>query len=222
MDTGPALLGTDQRGLIEERLRLGCAALGLAPTAGQRARLLQFLELLLRWNRAYNLTAVRDPVEMVSRHLLDSLSIQPFLFGDPILDLGTGAGLPGLPLAILEPKRRFWLLDANGKKVRFVRRAVLELGLENIEPVQARIETYRPGLKFSTILSRAVAADDILNAPTADWLAHPGRILLMKGRDPREDGVLEPLEHLAAPPRVHRLEVPFLDAPRHLIEVRSH
>ncbi|MBK1719956.1 16S rRNA (guanine(527)-N(7))-methyltransferase RsmG [Thiocystis violacea] len=207
------------RGDIETRLDQGVAQLGLVPTPEQRGRLLQFLDLLRRWNQTYNLTAVRDPLEMVARHLLDSLSIQPFLFGETLLDIGTGAGLPGLPLAILSPERRFWLLDGNGKKVRFVRQAVMELGLDNVEPVQARIETYRPGLKFSTIASRALAADDILRGPTLDWLARPGRLLLMKGRLAEAQAGIPGLSPASL--TIHRLTVPFLDLPRHLFELRS-
>lgn len=209
---------TDWR-LIEDRLTQGCESLGSVPTAEQQSRLLRFLGLLVHWNQAFNLTAVRDPVEMVAKHLLDSLSILPFVFGDSLLDIGTGAGLPGIPLAIMGPERRHWLLDGNGKKVRFVRQAVLELGLANVEPVQARIETYRPGRKFSTIVSRAVAENEVLSAPCADWLAQPGRLLLMKGRSPDDSAQNSALA--AASATLHRLSVPFLDVPRHLIEIRS-
>lgn len=209
---------TDWR-VIEDRLTQGCAALGLAPTAEQQSRLMGLLGLLARWNRAYNLTAVRDPLEMVAKHLLDSLSVLPFVCGDSLLDIGTGAGLPGLPLAIMVPERRHWLLDGNGKKVRFVRQAVLELGLANVEPVQARIETYRPGRKFSTIVSRAVAEPEILSAPCGDWLARPGRLLLMKGRSPDGSADAPGLPDTTA--TLHRLTVPFLDVQRHLIEFRS-
>ncbi len=205
--------------LIKDRLSQGGEALGLALAADQHERLIRFLDLLVRWNQAYNLTAVRDPLEMVARHLLDSLSVHPFLFGDRILDIGTGAGLPGLPLAILSPERHFRLLDGNGKKIRFVRQAVLDLGLGNVEPVQARIETYRPATKFSTIVSRAVAAADILSIPHAELLAPPGRLLLMKGREP--DGMPDDSGFPSSAFSVHRLHVPFLDEPRHLIEIRS-
>lgn len=204
--------------IIEDRLSQGCAALGLTPTPEQQTRLVAFLGLLVRWNQAYNLTAVRDPLEMVAKHLLDSLAIAPFLFGETVLDVGTGAGLPGLPLAILAPERRFWLLDSNNKKVRFVRQAVLELGLTNVEPVQSRIEAYRPGRKFSTIVSRAVAAEFVLPVLTADLCDRPGRLLLMKGR---ADEAADETAWAALKPIVHRLTIPFLDAPRHLIELRS-
>jgi 16S rRNA (guanine527-N7)-methyltransferase len=207
------------RQVVEQRLMQGVAELGLTPSAEQLDRLLRFLDLLARWNQAFNLTAVRDPVEMVARHLLDSLAIQPFVFGDNLLDIGTGAGLPGLPLAIMGPERRHWLLDGNGKKVRFVRQAVLELGLTNVEPVQARIETYRPGRKFSTIVSRAVAEVDVLCAPCADLLARPGRLLLMKGRLPEDSADRPGLPSTTS--TLHRLTVPFLDVQRHLIEFRS-
>ncbi|MGQ9659699.1 MAG: 16S rRNA (guanine(527)-N(7))-methyltransferase RsmG [Thermochromatium sp.] len=207
-----------QWSIIGDRLSQGCAILGLTPTPEQRARLVGFLGLLTRWNRAYNLTAVRDPLEMVAKHLLDSLAIAPFLFGETVLDVGTGAGLPGLPLAILAPERRFWLLDGNNKKIRFVRQAVLELGLSNVAPVQSRLETYRPGRKFSTIISRAVAIDSMVPRLSADLCARPGRLLLMKGRLDESGDVMT---QSSLQPIVHRLRVPFLDAPRHLIELRS-
>lgn len=210
---------TDERSLLADRLRQGVAQLGLATTDDQQRRLLQFLALLTRWNRIYNLTAIRTPLEMVAKHLLDSLAIQPFLCGDSVLDLGTGAGLPGLLLAIVEPTRRFCLLDSNGKKIRFVRQAAMELALANVEPVQARIETYRPERKFSTITSRAVADTDILRVLKTDLLARPGRLLLMKGRNPCEAPDCQRESRATA--TIHRLTVPFIDVPRHLIEIRS-
>ncbi|MFZ1537820.1 MAG: 16S rRNA (guanine(527)-N(7))-methyltransferase RsmG [Chromatiaceae bacterium] len=199
------------------RLDVGLAALGLDPSADQRRRLIQFIDLLVRWNRTYNLTAVQDPLEMVSRHLLDSLAVYPYLLGSSVLDLGTGAGLPGLPLAILDPDRRFVLLDSNGKKVRFVRQAKMDLELTNVEPIQARMESYRPGEKFATIITRGVADLNGWRLAVMPLLTSPGRLLLMKGRRP--DAVLATL--MATGPVVHRLEVPFLHAERHLIEIRQ-
>lgn len=203
---------------LARTLSQGALALGLALSEAQRDRLLGFLDLLQRWNRVYNLTAVRDPAAMVSHHLLDSLSLVPYLRGDSILDLGTGAGLPGLPLAIVEPRRRFWLLDSNGKKVRFVRQVVLELGLGNVEPVHDRIESYRPARKFSTIVTRAVASVAQIHTQALPLLERPGLLLIMKGRYPVDelaDPALAGLDLAARP-----LRVPTLDGERHLIEIR--
>ena len=154
---------------------------------------------------------------MVSHHLLDSLAVAPYLSGESILDLGTGAGLPGLPLAVVEPSRRFWLLDSNGKKVRFVRQAVLDLGIPNAEPVQSRIESYRPGRKFSTMVTRAVASIADLHAQTVPLLASPGVLLVMKGRYPGDELSHPALAGLDL--AVRPLRVPFLDGERHLIEI---
>jgi 16S rRNA (guanine527-N7)-methyltransferase len=208
----------DHQGPLAARLAAGVAALGLTLAPGQGERLLDFLALLARWNRAYNLTAVRDPPEQVSRHLLDSLVILRSLRGESVSDLRTGAGLPGLPLAICAPQRHYWLLDGNGKKVRFVRQAVLELGLTPVQPVHSRIEAYRPGRKFSTIVSRAVATIAQIAGLAVPLLERPGRLLVMKGRYPQDelqDPVLRDLD-LA----VHKLFVPFLEGERHLIEIR--
>lgn len=210
MDKGPVGL--------DARLDAGLAVMGLAPSAAQRQQLLAYLQLLARWNRAYNLTAVRDPVEMVARHLLDSLSVWPFLDGDDVLDLGTGAGLPGIPLAIVDPRRRFVLLDANGKKIRFVRQACLTLGLAGVTPVQARWDAYRPPRKFATIVARAFGPLAELRQVAAELGARPARLLAMKGREPHAE--------MADPTLVddqlirHRLAVPFIEGDRHLIEIR--
>jgi 16S rRNA (guanine527-N7)-methyltransferase len=209
---------------LRERLDAGLAAMGLSPTEAQREGLIAYVVLLARWNHAFNLTAVREPLEMVPRHLLDSLSLAPYLFGESVMDLGTGAGLPGIPLALFQPQRQFWLLDSNGKKTRFVRQAVMELGLANCEVVQARMESYRPGRKFATIVARALATLSELKALGEPLLARPGRLLLMKGRIPEAE--MGELTRSPGTPhrdglRVHRLEVPFVVGERHLIEVRT-
>lgn len=204
--------------LITPRAQLdeGLKALNLDLAETQRQRLIQFLTLMMRWNRSFNLTAVRDPREAVTRHLLDSLAVLPYLAGTPVLDLGTGPGLPGIPLAIAEPTAHFVLLDSNGKKIRFVRQAALELNLHGIEAVQARMESYRPPQKFATIISRAVAELETLWQAAEPLLASPGRLLVMKGRRPEAE-----LAALSAPtPRCHPLSVPGLNAERHLIEIR--
>lgn len=198
------------------RLENGLATLGLDAGERQVTQLIQFTELLRHWNRAYNLTAIHEPLEMVSRHLLDSLAVCPYLKGTEILDLGTGAGLPGIPLAILNPGIRFFLLDSNGKKIRFVRQAIMELGLTNVQTIQTRMESYRPIGKFATIISRAAADLETLWRVARLLLASPGTLLIMKGRWPA-DAITTLTTHS---PLVHRLEVPFLGAERHLIEIR--
>ena len=204
-----------QNTALRNRLEAGLERMAVAHDDAQIERLLLFLRLLTRWNRAYNLTAVRTPVEMVPRHLLDSLSISPFLFGTAILDAGTGAGLPGIPLAICHPDRDFELLDSNAKKIRFVRQVVLDLGLTNVTPVHMRLESYRPGRKFATIISRAVTGLSGLAAATEHLIGRPGRLLAMKGRNPAGDMDFSRPNAVL----VHRLSVPFLDGERHLIEV---
>jgi 16S rRNA (guanine527-N7)-methyltransferase len=200
------------------RLRRGAEGLDIELADSQVEQLLGYLRLLARWSRAYNLTAVRDPDEMLTRHLLDSLSVRPRLFGARVLDLGTGAGLPGLPLAVCEPDRHFVLLDGNGKKIRFVRQAAMELRLSNLEAVHCRIESYRPAHKFSTIACRAVSAIHAIHAQAAPLLGAPGRLLVMKGRYPAEELQNPALVDLDL--AVYPLQVPFLEGERHLIEIR--
>lgn len=199
------------------RLATGLAALGLDPPAGSRERLLAYLDLLVRWNRAYNLTAVRDPGEMVTRHLLDALSVLPFIQDAPLLDLGTGPGLPGIPLAIARPGLPLTLLDSNGKKTRFCTQAVAELGLPAVAVVQARAEAYQPPVPFLQVISRAFASLADLQRASAHLLAPGGRLLAMKGRRPEAE--LAEVQGEAGPPTVdvHRLTVPGLAGERHLV-----
>ena len=186
-----------------------------------RQRLLAFVRLLAKWNAAYNLTAVRDPEEMITRHLLDSLVLLPYLQGPRVLDIGTGPGLPGIPLAIARPDCFFTLLDANAKKTRFVTQALGELGLKNVEVVQTRVENYRPVEKFDTLVARAFSSiADMLN--NAQHLCAPGgRFLAMKGVYPEEELAAIPADYVVN--EVVALKVPGLDAARHLaiITLRS-
>jgi 16S rRNA (guanine527-N7)-methyltransferase len=200
----------------EASLRAGLAAMALA---GELASpLLAYLDLLARWNRAYNLTAVRDPREMVPRHLLDSLAMEPFLDGIASLaDLGTGPGLPGIPQAIARPALRVTLVEANGKKARFLREAVRTLGLANAEVAETRIEALeRPGA-FDAITARALATLPQILGFGGHLLAPGGRLLAMKGARPDAE--------IAALPRgwrlqaLHRLTVPGLEGERHLVVV---
>ncbi len=134
----------------------------------QKDQLIQLVQLLNKWNKAYNLTSVRDPQEMLVKHILDSIVVSPYLQGDRFIDVGTGPGLPGLPLAIINPTKQFVLLDSLGKRISFIRNAVRELGLTNVEPVLSRVEEYQPEQKFDGVLSRAFAS---LKDMT-DWCHH--------------------------------------------------
>jgi len=200
-----------------QQLALGLAAMSLALPQTQHQALLGYLGLLARWNRAYNLTAVRDPAVMVRRQLLDSLSILPWVDRGPLLDVGTGAGLPGIPLAIARPELNFSLLDTNGKKTRFVQQAVGELGLANVEVIRGRVEQLeRPG-HYALITSRAFATLAEMVDLTAPLLAADGGWLAMKGTDPAAE-VADLPAGLAA--EVQRLQVPGETAERHLVIIR--
>jgi 16S rRNA (guanine527-N7)-methyltransferase len=201
-----------------EQLAAGLAALHLELAAAPQQQLLGYLALLAKWNRAYNLTAVRDPAEMVSRQLLDSLSILPWVRGPRVLDVGSGGGLPGIPLAIARPDWHLTLLDSNGKKTRFLTQARLELGLHNVVVVQARAEDLRcpAGQCFDTITSRAFASLGRMLALTRHLLAPGGRWVAMKG--PAEEPHGEPLaDDLQV--QVQRLQVPGASGERRAVVI---
>jgi 16S rRNA (guanine527-N7)-methyltransferase len=174
-----------------------------------------YIAELSKWNKAYNLTAVRDSKAMVTLHLLDSLAASPWLYGKNILDVGTGAGLPGIPLALVQPDVKFTLLDTNGKKVRFVNHVAGVLELENVLPVQARVEEYEPEQLFDSIISRAFSSLADFIAGSAHALAPEGRLLAMKGKLP--DDELAELPEGWSVSRVEELHVPRLEAERHLL-----
>lgn len=200
-----------------EQLRKGLAAMDLAVSEGQQQQLLAFLSLLNKWNRAYNLTAVRDERVMVSRQLLDSLSLLPWVTTDHLLDVGAGGGLPGIPLAIVLPGTRFTLLDSNGKKTRFLNQCVLELGLDNVAVIHGRAEDCQPEQPFSQISSRAFTALDNLVGWCGQLLATDGQFLAMKGQYPDDE-----ISALPAGWQVessHSLKVPGADGERHLLIV---
>ena len=202
---------------LDRRLAAGLAVMGIPALPEQRAMLLAFLALMQKWNRTYNLTAIRDPSTAVDLHLLDSLTVWPYLHGHRVLDVGTGAGLPGVPLALMSPERAFALLDSNAKKTRFVQQAVIELGLKNVDVVTARVEQYRPASGFDTVLARAYAGLQDILADTAGLLAPHGKLLAQKGQVPAEE--IESIKHHTV--RVHRLAIPRVKAERHLIEIAA-
>ncbi|MFI4889473.1 MAG: 16S rRNA (guanine(527)-N(7))-methyltransferase RsmG [Steroidobacterales bacterium] len=202
----------------ERRLLVdGAAELGVAISGAQQTATLQLVDALEAGNAQFNLTAIRDREGMLRKHVLDSLSLQPFLHGQRIADIGTGAGFPGLPLAIVNPGRQFTLVEATGKKARFVVQTAAMLGLTNTEVVNRRAEDYRPPQPFDTVIARALASIDAFIAFAGHLCAPDGRLLAMKGKRPDEE--------IAAMPRgfrvlaVHRLRVPGLPDERHLIEI---
>jgi len=195
----------------------GLARLGLPLAPDRVEALLRYLELLGKWSRTYNLTAVRHPATMVVRHLLDSLAVSGYVSGGRLLDVGTGPGLPGMVLAIARPALHCVLLDANGKKTRFCIQAAAVLGLSNVEVVQARIETYRSRQRFSSVTARAFGTVRELVDLTAPLCAPDGRVLAMKGAYPAaEIGEVARVQECA---KVIPLFVPGLDAERHLVVV---
>ncbi|TDX28795.1 16S rRNA m(7)G-527 methyltransferase [Modicisalibacter xianhensis] len=202
----------------EQRLDQGLDRLGIAIDTQARERLLALLALLHKWNRAYNLTAVRSAEEMVTRHLLDSASVMPLVRGPRLLDVGSGPGLPGLVLAILDPQLAVTLLDSNGKKVRFQRQAVLELGLDNVTPVQARVEAYRVEAPFEQIISRAFASLSDFVELTEPLLAADGEWLAMKGRAAEQESQALPASIALVERR--ELHVPGDEASRQLLRLR--
>ncbi len=184
--------------------------------AGAEEAMLAYLGELMAWNRAYNLTGVKQPLEMVAWHLLDSLSVAPFLHGESVADAGSGAGLPGIPLALACPGRRFTLLESRRKRVSFLRHVVRHLALENVEVAHTRVEDYHNGRgAFDSVAARALARLDALAPLCAPLCAPGGRILAMKGRAPAVE--LQALGENYTVQGVQRLQVPGLPGERHLL-----
>lgn len=204
--------------LLAEHLAHGIEQLGLNTTPEIRQKMLKYLVLLQKWNKVYNLTAIRQPEQMVSNHLLDSLAVLPYLWPGRWLDVGCGAGLPGIVLALMRPQWMFTLLDSNSKKISFVRQAIIELGLRNVNVCCARVEKWQPQEKFDGIISRAFAETSEFIALTRHLLAEGGRWVAMKGEPGSE------LNHLPPDTEVERiipLKVPELDAARGLVILKA-
>lgn len=182
-------------------------------------KLLAYLELLHTWNRVYNLTAIHDLEESVLLHIIDSLSIKPYLNGTYLIDVGTGAGLPGIPLALTCPDKKFTLLDSNSKKTRFLSQAMYELPLNNIEVVHARCEDFKPVQKFDSILSRAFASIQVMLETTQHLLSEQGQFLAMKGVYP--DAEIKAISSEFEVIAVHNLEITGLEAERHLVCIKK-
>ena len=181
----------------------------------QKDQLIELVNLLNKWNKAYNLTSVRDPQEMLVKHILDSLVVSPYLQGDRFIDVGTGPGLPGLPLAIINPDKQFVLLDSLGKRVSFIRNAVLKLRLTNVTPVLSRVEEYQPEEKFDGVLSRAFASLKDMTEWCHHLLSSDGLFYALKGIYHQEE--VQNLNDIFTVEKVVSLNVPTLVGERHLV-----
>ncbi len=204
--------------MLEHALEQGLDALGIECPLEVRERLLDYVRLLAKWNRVYNLTAVREPLDMVHRHLLDSLAVLPHLQAlnaRRVLDVGTGGGLPGILLALMLPQVHFVLLDSNSKKTRFVQQAVAELGLKNVDVAHVRAEGYHPDAAFDVVISRAFSSLRDMAEKAGGYCDPEGMLLAMKGAYPAQE-----LAELPAGFTLHEsisLQVPGVDEERHLV-----
>lgn len=203
---------------LHSQLAWGLEALGIAAGCEMKQKLLAYVALLQKWNRVYNLTAVREPIKMLTHHVLDSIAIVPHLQGRTLLDVGSGAGLPGIPVACVLPQSQVVLLDSNQKKSSFQQQAVIELGLTNVEVVNARIELWETTRVFDTVVSRALADITEFVRAAARLCAADGMLAAMKGADPAQE--LAHLPDNLAVTRVVPLHVPGLSAERHLVLIR--
>jgi 16S rRNA (guanine527-N7)-methyltransferase len=206
--------------VLKEKLQALVAQTDIELTDDQVDQLIQYVSLLDKWNKAYNLTSVRDPQEMLIKHILDSLVVGKLLSGNSFIDVGTGPGLPGIPLAILYPERNFVLLDSLGKRITFLRQVVYQLKLTNVTPIQSRVEKYIPELPFDGVLSRAFSSlQDMVS-----WCQHlidveTGRFYALKGQYPADevDALPDNIKLITS----HQLNVPELTGERHLIELKK-
>jgi len=218
--------------MYKQEIQQQLVKLDFSLTGTAQNKLCQLLDLLIKWNKAYNLTAVRDPNEMVVLHLLDSLAPLPFVEGESVLDVGTGAGFPGLPMAIARPAWQFTLLDSNSKKTRFVTQAVIELGLENVQVVTGRAENSKLNQQFNTVICRATFSLGDFLTKTYPHCVNKGLFLALKGSYPKQEiaevfaaaGSGSAYRDLVTKLHLEKTEsinVPDLDAERHLVLIRN-
>ncbi|GBG13763.1 16S rRNA (guanine527-N7)-methyltransferase [Novimethylophilus kurashikiensis] len=201
----------------EQLLGDGLSALGLALSRETQEKLLEYLALISKWNKVHNLTAVRDPEEMVGLHLLDSLAVLPHLKCSTLLDVGSGAGLPGIPLALARPDLKVTILDSSHKKTTFQRQAKAELGISNLEVVCSRVEQFKPAQQFDCVISRAFSDIAEFLKLTAHLVEPDGHWLAMKGVYPYEELAQAGLENVEVVP----LSVPGVEAHRHLVRIEA-
>lgn len=203
--------------MLSAQLEAYLAAINLPATAEQKKQLIDFVGMLNKWNKAYNLTSVRDPEAMLIRHIMDSLVVSKHLQGERFIDVGTGPGLPGIPLAIMNPDKTFVLLDSLGKRIRFQKQVAFELGIHNISSVESRVEAFQPEQKFDGVLSRAFASiQDMLT-----WCHHlpteNGQYYALKGQLNDEEMQQIPAGFVVKD--IIELKVPKLDEQRHLLKI---
>lgn len=192
---------------------------GMDIPAEQQAKLIGYVQMLDKWNKAYNLTSVRDPKEMVIKHIMDSIVVSQHLIGENFIDVGTGPGLPGIPLAIVNPEKSFTLLDSLGKRIRFIRQVIHELGILNVNPVQSRVEEFQPEMGFDAVLSRAFASiHDMVS-----WCHHlpneHGSFFALKGQI--DETELAQLPNFCSVIDIKPLMVPCLEGQRHLVILKK-
>lgn len=211
-------LSDELHSALRSALHRGLSALKIELSDSQQSSLLEYLALLSRWNKTYNLTAIRDERAMVQKHLLDSLAVLPHLQGSRCIDVGTGAGLPGIPLAIALPERQFSLLDSNGKKTRFLTHACSALALKNVSVIKSRVADFVPSQCYDTVLSRAFASLGDMIAGCQHLLAADGEFLAMKGQHPSDE--LQPLQTSAYRVSIVDLRVPGVSEDRCLVRIR--
>lgn len=204
---------------LSKKIAQGINKLGLSVSEQQLSQFQEIIERLIKWNKAYNLTAIRDPEQMVILHLFDSLSIAPLLRPGRLLDVGTGPGYPGIPLAILEPNREYVLLDSNGKKTRYLKQLVHEMKLKQVTVLDSRVEQWQPDRPFDVIVSRAFASLQKMTDLTDHLLAEDGVWQAMKGENPvKEQASLPENIQLVS---VEPVAVPLLNAERHLVTLKK-
>ena len=206
---------------LRHQLQFGLKQMGLHYSVEMQQKLVHYIQLIARWNKTFNLTAIRDVEEMVSKHLLDSLVVQPYIEGSIILDVGSGAGLPGIPFAITSPNKHFVLIDSNGKKTRFLMQAKIDLKLDNVEVINQRVEDYQPArhghrIYFDVITARAYASTDDILSSTSHLQTEGTRILVMQGKLDQQIS-----NNQYALIESHTLDVYGLDAERHLLEIKK-
>ena len=202
---------------LQTQLREGLTALGVQLDERQQSSLLDYISLLIKWNKVYNLTSVRDPLKILHRHILDSLSVMPYMSGKRIIDIGAGAGLPGIPLAIAFPQKQFVLLDSNGKKTRFMQQVKTELILDNVNVIHSRVEDYQPDQPFDSVISRAFASLKKMATWSAHLVRENGVLLAMKGGYPEQE--ISELANSFEIKAVHKIDYTGLEADRYLLEI---